>query len=47
MTAFMDDAMRKYGVEVSKMMAYRARSKAAEVVLGNHKKQYLRIRDYL
>jgi hypothetical protein len=28
-------------------MAYRARTKAQQLVLGDHKKQYLRIRDYL
>lgn len=47
MTALMDQAMREYGVDVSKIKAYMARSKAYEKVLGNHKKQYLRIRDYL
>lgn len=46
-TSMMDAVMRKYGVDISKIMAYRARSKADEVVLGNHKKQYLRIKDYL
>lgn len=45
--ALMDQAMREYGADVSKIKAYRARSKAYEKVLGNHKKQYLRIRDYL
>lgn len=47
MTALMDQAMREYGADVSKIKAYRARNKAYEKVLGNHKKQYLRIRDYL
>jgi hypothetical protein len=28
-------------------MAYRAKSKAIDMVLGDHKKQYYRIRDYL
>ena len=28
-------------------MAYRARTKARDMVLGDHKKQYYRIRDYL
>lgn len=43
----MDTTMRKYGVDISKQMAYRARARAQEVVLDNHKEQYLRIRDYL
>uniref|UniRef100_A0A0A9CVT4 Transposase MuDR plant domain-containing protein n=1 Tax=Arundo donax TaxID=35708 RepID=A0A0A9CVT4_ARUDO len=41
-----DEIQRKYGVEITKMMAYRARAKAGEIVLGNHKAQYKRIRDY-
>lgn len=41
-----DEIQRRYGVEITKMMAYRARAKAGEVVLGNHKAQYKRIRDY-
>ncbi|EEC67236.1 hypothetical protein OsI_34166 [Oryza sativa Indica Group] len=45
--SYKDMAMREYGVDVSKIKAYMARSKAYEKVLGNHKKQYLQIRDYL
>ena len=36
----------KYGVEVPKHMAYRAKNLAVEAVLGEHKKQYPRLRDY-
>jgi hypothetical protein len=43
----MDTAKEKYGVEVGKVMAYRARKRALEVVLGDQVKQYKRIRDYL
>nr|XP_051229278.1 uncharacterized protein LOC127347092 [Lolium perenne] len=43
----MDTAKENYGVEVGKVMAYRARKRALEVVLGDQVKQYKRIRDYL
>lgn len=42
-----DQAKKAFGVEVPKRMAYRARTKAREIVLGDHKKQYYRLRDYL
>ena len=42
-----DKAMKDYGVKVPKRMAYRVRTKARETVMGDHKKQYHRIRDYL
>ncbi|KAE8767754.1 hypothetical protein D1007_60859 [Hordeum vulgare] len=41
-----DACMEKYGVDVPKTMAYRAKNLAIEVVLGEHKKQYPRLRDY-
>lgn len=41
-----DNCQEKYGVDVPKMMAYRAKNLAVEVVLGDHKKQYPRLRDY-
>lgn len=44
---FMDQCMRDTGIAISKTMAYRAKRKAAENVLGNHKIQYKRIRDYM
>jgi hypothetical protein len=43
----MENAKEKYGVEVGKVMAYRARNKALQVVLGDQVKQYSRLRDYL
>ena len=39
--------MRDYGIEISKHMAYRAKNKALDVVVGKEDKQYLRLRDYL
>jgi len=42
----MDEEYRKHGVEITKNMDYRTRSKACETMLGNHKEQYRRIRDY-
>ncbi|XP_073360475.1 uncharacterized protein [Aegilops tauschii subsp. strangulata] len=35
-----------YGVDVPRHMAYRAKTLAVEAVLGEHKKQYPRLRDY-
>jgi hypothetical protein len=35
-----DKALKDFGVDVGKRMAYRARTKAIEMVLGDHKKQY-------
>jgi hypothetical protein len=46
-SSIQDRAMKDFGVDVPKRMAYRARTKAREMVLGDHKKQYYRIRDYL
>jgi hypothetical protein len=34
----MENAKEKYGVEVGKVMAYRARNKALQVVLGDQVK---------
>ena len=42
-----DTAKEKFGVDVGKVMAYRARKAALQVVLGDQVKQYTRIRDYL
>ncbi|KAE8771034.1 hypothetical protein D1007_57126 [Hordeum vulgare] len=43
---FIDDCMEKYGVDVPKSMAYRAKNLATYVVLGEHKKKYPKLRDY-
>ena len=43
----MEQAKLKFGVEVPKSKAYRARKKAFDVVIGDQKKQYTRLRDYL
>ncbi|KAM0821169.1 hypothetical protein ACQ4PT_031071 [Festuca glaucescens] len=37
----------KFGVEVPRSKAYRARKKAFDVVMGDQKAQYTRLRDYL
>ena len=42
-----DNAKQKFGVVVPKSKAYRARKKAFDVVMGDQKKQYTRLRDYL
>ncbi|KAK1646078.1 hypothetical protein QYE76_063883 [Lolium multiflorum] len=42
-----DKAPKDFGVDVPKRMAYRARTKATEMVMGDHKQQYHRLRDYL
>jgi hypothetical protein len=42
-----ESTKEKYGVAIPKVMAYRARKKALEAVLGDQVKQYTRIRDYL
>ncbi|KAE8785684.1 hypothetical protein D1007_40589 [Hordeum vulgare] len=42
----MDNCREKFGVDVGRRMAYRAENLAIEVVLGEHKKQYPRLRDY-
>lgn len=36
-SALQDQCMRELGTDVSKTMAYRAKRKAGEKVLGNHK----------
>ena len=46
-TSLVDDAKKDFGVDVPKRMAYRAKTKARDSVLGDQKKQYHRIRDYL
>jgi hypothetical protein len=46
-TSLQDKAKKDFGVSVPKRMAYRAKTKARQMVLGDHKKQYFRIRDYL
>ncbi|KAM3295464.1 hypothetical protein ACQJBY_038010 [Aegilops geniculata] len=45
--AIVDKVKRQFGVEVPKMMAWRAKRKAKDIVLGDHKRQYKRLRDYL
>ena len=42
-----ESTLEEYGIEVPKMMAYRAKRKALERVLGDQVDQYRRIRDYL
>ncbi|XP_040252179.1 uncharacterized protein [Aegilops tauschii subsp. strangulata] len=42
-----DKEKRQFGLEVPRMMAWRAKKKAKDIVLGDHKKQYRRLRDYL
>ena len=46
-STIVDKAKKDFGVEVPKRMAYRVRTKARNTVLGDHKRQYHRIRDYL
>ncbi|KAE8820464.1 hypothetical protein D1007_01612 [Hordeum vulgare] len=41
-----DRCREKYGVDVARHLAYRDKNLAVEVVLGEHKKQYPRLRDY-
>ncbi|KAE8777895.1 hypothetical protein D1007_49304 [Hordeum vulgare] len=41
-----DNCRVKYGVDVARHMAYRAKNLVVEVVLGEHKKQYPRLSDY-
>ncbi|CAM0944733.1 unnamed protein product [Alopecurus aequalis] len=42
-----DNAKLKFGVEVPRSKAYRARKKDFSAVIGDRKKQYARLRDYL
>ena len=46
-TTIMQNLKKKYGVEISTHMAYRARKQALKVVQGDQRGQYTRIRDYL
>jgi hypothetical protein len=46
-SSLQDKAKKDFGVDVSNRMAYRVGTKAREMVLGDHKKQYFRIKDYL
>jgi hypothetical protein len=41
-----DSCRQQHGVEVPKMMAYRAKNMALDAVLGDHREQYVRIRDF-
>ncbi|KAE8782356.1 hypothetical protein D1007_44274 [Hordeum vulgare] len=41
-----DNCREKYGVDVGRHMAYRVKNLVVEAVLGEHKKQYPRLRDY-
>ena len=41
-----DACNEKYGVDVPKCMAYRAKNIAIDAVLGDHRKQYPRLKDY-
>ncbi|XP_047058028.1 uncharacterized protein LOC124664589 [Lolium rigidum] len=41
-----DSARQHYGVEVSKMTAYRAKWLDVDAVLGDHREQYVRLRDF-
>ena len=41
-----DKAKLQYGVEVPRMMAYRAKNHALDAVLGDHREQYFRLRDW-
>jgi hypothetical protein len=42
-----ENSKQKHGAEVAKSKAYKARLKALQVVLGDHKARYTRNRDYL
>ena len=41
-----DSVRQHYGVEIPKMMAYRAKWLAVDAVLGDHREQYVRLRDF-
>ena len=45
--AVRETTKEKYGVDVHKMMAYRAKNAALQAMLGDQIKQYKRLRDYL
>ena len=44
--SLIDLALKEYGIEVPKMMAYRAKNLALDAVLGDHRRQYHRLRDF-
>jgi hypothetical protein len=46
-TTIINQAKEDFGVDVPKKMAYRAKTKSREMILGDHKNQYHIIRDYL
>ncbi|KAE8790139.1 hypothetical protein D1007_35656 [Hordeum vulgare] len=41
-----ENCQEEYGVDVPRHMAYRAKNLGVEAVLGEHKQQYTRLRDY-
>jgi zinc finger SWIM domain-containing protein 3 len=41
-----DSARQQHGVEIPRMMAYRAKNLALDTVLGDHRQQYVRLRDF-
>ncbi|KAE8806570.1 hypothetical protein D1007_17386 [Hordeum vulgare] len=45
-TTLIDRCQENYGVDVPRHMAYRAKNLDVEVVLGEHMRQYPRLRDY-
>ena len=44
--SLIDLARQQHGVEVPRMMAYRAKNLAVQAVLGDHRQQYFRLRDF-
>lgn len=44
--SLIDAARQQHGVEVPRMMAYRAKNFALDAVLGDHREQYVRLRDF-
>ena len=44
--SLIDAARQQFGVEITKMMAYRAKNLALDAVLGDHRQQYVRLRDF-
>ena len=41
-----DLARKQFGIDVPRMMAYRAKNLALDAVLGDHRRQYHRLRDF-
>jgi hypothetical protein len=41
-----DTARQQHGVEIPRMVAYRVKNLALDAVLGDHRKQYVRLRDF-